>query len=120
MVLWLFDIAAANQLLAQSKLSIRVANQDDLAQIITIEQHTSANPWSHKQLADCVDKTYVLIHDTKLIGFSVIALIEDQAELHSIAINPDSQGQGWVAFFRCLSNSFTSKNCTIFSRSKSE
>lgn len=93
------DHSVANQLLAQSKLSIRQANQDDLAQIITIEELTSAHPWSHKQFTDCVGQTCVLIHDTKLIGFSVIALIEDQAELHSIAINPDSQGQGYGSLF---------------------
>ena len=93
------DHSVANQLLAQSKLSIRQANQDDLAQIITIEQLTSAHPWSHKQFTDCVEQTCVLINDTKLIGFSVIALIEDQAELHSIAINPDSQGRGYGSLF---------------------
>ena len=93
------DYSVANQLLAQSKLTIRHANQDDLAQIITIEQLTSAHPWSHKQFTDCVEQTCVLINDTKLIGFSVIALIEDQAELHSIAINPDSQGRGYGSLF---------------------
>lgn len=89
----------ANQLLAQSQLFVRQATQDDLPQILTLEQLTAAYPCSQAQLANCIEQTYVLIHKNKLIGFCVIALVEDQAELHNLAINPETQGQGQGSLF---------------------
>jgi ribosomal-protein-alanine N-acetyltransferase len=93
------DLKTANQLLAQSQLFVRQATQDDLPHILTLEQLTSAYPCSQTQLTNCIEQTYVLIYKNNLIGFSVIALVEDQAELHSIAINPENQGQGQGSLF---------------------
>jgi ribosomal-protein-alanine N-acetyltransferase len=38
--------------------------------------------------------TFVLRKKQLVIGFAVLVLVADQAELHNIAIHPDRQGQG--------------------------
>ena len=94
------DISVANQVLGFAQLrSIRQATVEDLPQISTIENLTSAYPCSNKQLHDCLGQTFVLIEDNRLMGFAIIAVIEHQAELHSIAINTQAQGKGLGSLF---------------------
>jgi len=94
------DLMNANACLPASKsLIIRQATADDLPYISTIEQLTSVNPWSNRQLNNCLEQSLVLIQEEQLIGFAVVILVEDQAELHNIAINPQVQGQGLGRFF---------------------
>jgi len=94
------NLVAANQVLANSQgHNIRRANSQDLLQISAIENLTSAYPCSNKQLQDCIDKTFVLIEDNAIIGFAVIVTVENQAELHNIAIVPQGQGKGFGSLF---------------------
>ena len=90
-----FDIAAANKELVNfQNLSVGHAKPQDLVQISAIENQTSDYPCSDKQLQDCIDKTYVLYKDHLLVGFAVIVTVENQAELHNIAIVSKQQGKG--------------------------
>ena len=89
------DISVANQELENFQgLSIRRAKPKDLERISAIESQTTAYPCSSKQLQECIDKTFVLEKDNLVMGFAVIVSVEDQAELHNIAIVPQAQGSG--------------------------
>jgi ribosomal-protein-alanine N-acetyltransferase len=89
------NIAAANQVLVEAKENnIRRATLNDLVSISAIENSTSAYPCSNQQLQDCIDNTYVLLGSSKTLGFAVIVTVENQAELHNIAIDPEQQGKG--------------------------
>ncbi|MDA7826392.1 ribosomal protein S18-alanine N-acetyltransferase [Porticoccaceae bacterium] len=89
------NIAAANQVLVGSKEhNIRRATLDDLTSISAIENSTSAYPCSNQQLYDCIENTYVLLDSSKALGFAVIVTVENQAELHNIAIDPEQQSKG--------------------------
>ena len=94
------DIAVANQVFMRSQVySIRQATIEDLAQISAIENNTSAYPCSYQQLHDCIESIYLLIGDYRLLGFAVIVTVEKQAELHTIAIEPQEQGKGLGSLF---------------------
>ena len=95
-----FDIAAANKELVNfQNLSVGHAKPQDLVQISAIENQTSDYPCSDKQLQDCIDKTYVLYKDYLLVGFAVIVTVENQAELHNIAITSEQQDRGLGRLF---------------------
>ena len=94
------NIAVANQVFMRSQeYSIRQATIEDLAQISAIENNTSAYPCSYQQLHDCIESTYLLIGDNRLLGFAVIVTVEKQAELHNIAIEPQEQSKGLGSLF---------------------
>lgn len=97
------DYVAANKSQAVSeRLTIRQATVEDLPLINAIERQTATHPWSSKQLNDCLNQISVLVQQKQVIGFAVIALIDQQAELHNIAIVPDAQGQGFGSIFLSL------------------
>ena len=86
---------------ALDALGLRVSNMtsDHLAEVVSIEKSTAKNPWSETQFVDSI-ATAVVLKDKKLvIGFAVIAMVADQAELHNIAIHPQWQGQGLGSVF---------------------
>lgn len=94
------DIAVANQVFMRSQeYSIRQAAIEDLAQISAIENNTSSYPCSNQQIHDCIESTYLLIGDNRLLGFAVIVTVEKQAELHNIAIEPQEQSKGLGSLF---------------------
>lgn len=94
------DITAANQVLGISQdYKIRLADAQDLEKISAIEHLTSAYPCSNKQLQDCIDKTLVFVGGNDILGFAVIVTVENQAELHNIAIVPQQQGNGLGSLF---------------------
>ncbi|MCS5586920.1 MAG: ribosomal protein S18-alanine N-acetyltransferase [Porticoccaceae bacterium] len=94
------NLASANSPSIEAKgLLVQKMSADDLAQVVAIEQLASANPWSSQQFADCMHSTVLLIDKQLVVGFAVLALVADQAELHNIAIHPDRQGQGLGTVF---------------------
>lgn len=66
----------------------------DLNQVCAIEQRSSQSPWSLKQFQQGLDDSSVLASGGKVIGFSVVASILNEAEIHNVAVDPDHQGQG--------------------------
>jgi len=84
---------ANNPSLVDRGLLVQKMTTDYLAEVVAIEQMASANPWSSQQFVDCMDSTVLLIDNQLVVGFAVVALVADQAELHNIAIHPDRQGQ---------------------------
>ena len=66
----------------------------DLNQVVAIEQRCSQSPWSLKQFRQSLDDSEVLVGAGEIIGFSVVASILNDAEIHNVAVHPDHQGQG--------------------------
>ena len=94
------DITVANQVfMCSEEYSIRQATIEDLAQISAMENNTSAYPCSNQQLHDCIESSYLLLGDNRLLGFAVIVTVEKQAELHNIAIEPQEQSKGLGSLF---------------------
>jgi ribosomal-protein-alanine N-acetyltransferase len=94
------NIAAANQVLLDAKEhNVRRATLNDLVSISAIENSTSAYPCSNQQLQDCIENIYVLLGSSKMLGFAVIVIVENQAELHNIALDPKEQGKGLGSLF---------------------
>jgi len=75
-------------------LSIQWLRSEHLPEVIAIEEMVSPSPWNRQQFIDSTEATLVLMKNQTVIGFAVIQLVADQAELHNMAIYPDFQGQG--------------------------
>ena len=94
------DITAANQVLEFFQdYEVRPAGLKDLDKISTIENVTSDYPCTNQQLQDYIDKTLVFVGGNDILGFAVIVTVENQAELHNIAIVPQQQGNGLGSLF---------------------
>jgi ribosomal-protein-alanine N-acetyltransferase len=76
-------------------MDFRYAKNSDLTEVKAIEQLTSPYPWSDKLLDDSINKLLVITQKQEIIGFAVVALVTQQAELHLIAIHPKAQSQGY-------------------------
>jgi ribosomal-protein-alanine N-acetyltransferase len=79
----------------QPVIDFRYASEFDLPQIKAIEQLTSPYPWSDQLLSESLNKLLVITHKQEIIGYAVVAMVAQQAELHLIAIHPESQSQGY-------------------------
>ena len=76
-------------------IDFRYAMISDLTEVKAIEQLTSHYPWSDKLLDESINKLLVITQKQEIIGFAVVALVAQQAELHLIAIHPKAQSQGY-------------------------
>ena len=76
-------------------IDFRYAMISDLTQVKAIEQLTSHYPWSDKLFDESINKLLVITQKQEIIGFAVVALVAQQAELHLIAIHPKAQSQGY-------------------------
>ena len=74
--------------------SIRPMMNADLQQVCAIESACSASPWSRKQFELSLSDSKVIELDNHVVGFGILSSMLDQAELHNIAVHPDSQGMG--------------------------
>ena len=90
---------AQNPALEALGLKASKMTSDHLAEVVSIEKNTAKNPWTETQLANSIATTVVLKDKKLVIGFAVIAMVADQAELHNIAIHPQWQGQGLGSVF---------------------
>ena len=76
-------------------IDFRYAMISDLTEVKAIEQLTSHYPWSDKLFDESINKLLVITQKQEIIGFAVVALVAQQAELHLIAIRPKAQSQGY-------------------------
>jgi ribosomal-protein-alanine N-acetyltransferase len=90
---------AQNPALKALGLKASKMTPDHLAEVVSIEKNTAKNPWTETQLSNSIATTVVLKDKKLVIGFAVIAMVADQAELHNIAIHPQWQGQGLGSVF---------------------
>ena len=85
---------AQNPALKALGLKASKMTPDHLAEVVSIEKNTAKNPWTETQLSNSIATTVVLKDKKLVIGFAVIAMVADQAELHNIAIHPNGRARG--------------------------
>ena len=93
------NLAKANIALQDNGLELGEMSADDLPEVLAIEQSVAISPWSPDQIKNAMADTVVLREKQSVIGFAVLVLVADQAELHNIAIHPERQGQGLAGIF---------------------
>ena len=76
-------------------MDFRYAKNSDLTEVKAIEQLTSPYPWSDQLFDESINKLLVITQKQDIIGYAVVALVAQQAELHLIAIHPKAQSQGY-------------------------
>ena len=76
-------------------MDFRYAKDSDLTEVKAIEQLTSPYPWSDQLFDESINKLLVITQKQDIIGYAVVALVAQQAELHLIAIHPKAQSQGY-------------------------
>lgn len=71
---------------------IRPATQTDVDDIAVIERAVFNDPWSRRSFADLVDRTEVVflvaVDGSAAVGYAVVLLAADQAELANLAVAP--------------------------------
>ncbi|MDB2650301.1 hypothetical protein N9Y19_05210 [Porticoccaceae bacterium] len=67
-------------------IDFRYAMISDLTEVKAIEQLTSHYPWSDKLFDESINKLLVITQKQEIIGFAVVALVAQQAELHLIGL----------------------------------
>lgn len=93
------DLVEVNTALQGSGLQLEKMTAENLSEVIAIEQSVAISPWSPDQIKNAMADTLVLRKKQLVIGFAVLVLVADQAELHNIAIHPDRQGRGLGSTF---------------------
>ena len=70
---------------------------DDLAQIVAIEKDATPSPWSAKQFQQSLEQDHcVVICDAhSIVGYAILSMVMDQAEVLNICISPEYQGGGF-------------------------
>jgi ribosomal-protein-alanine N-acetyltransferase len=76
-------------------IGFRYAKDADLTQVKAIEPLTSPYPWSDQLFNESLNKLLVITQKQETIGYAVVAMVAQQAELHLIAIHPKAQSQGF-------------------------
>ncbi len=80
-------------------IHIRPFQSSDLDSIVKIEKKAFPLPWSARSFLDCARWKefwfYVAIWDKKVVGYFVAQVVEEEAELHNIAIDPARQKKGF-------------------------
>ena len=78
---------------------VRLATEDDIAEIVAIEQKCFADPWSENAFRSSFNETtdiFVLEVDGRIGGFAVFdRILGTEAEVHIIAVDPDLRGKGY-------------------------
>ena len=95
----ILNLDAANSIVNQQSKGLQWLHKEHLAEVVAIEQLVSPSPWRESQFIDSAESTLVLIENQRVIGFAVVQLVSNQAELHNIAIHPDRQGHGVGSLF---------------------
>lgn len=79
-------------------LVYRTMTSDDLPAIVAIESAVHAYPWKHGHFADALkagNATLVLEADREVIGYAIIMIVLDEANLLNISIAKRYQRQGF-------------------------
>ncbi len=71
----------------------------DIRRVLAIEEAVYTRPWSHRLFADELAQRKTRIYRTAwierdLVGFAGLMLIEDDAHVNNIAVDPTWQGRG--------------------------
>lgn len=75
---------------------------DDVEAVYGIEKSSFNNPWSLEDIRKTIDEEYGYIYkpyvakdeDGNIRGFVILMIVEDEAEIADIAVDPSSRGLG--------------------------
>lgn len=84
--------------LDESGLTCRSMVLADLDQVLEIEAQVSAAPWSRRNFESSLhshNQCWVLYKNNDLVGYAVLSLVADEAELLLIGIAREAQGHGF-------------------------
>lgn len=78
---------------------LRRALSEDLDAVEEIERLSESNPWSRPMFESELERSdgrfWVVDINEKILGFAVFRVMDDEAELLSLALHPDSRRRGW-------------------------
>ena len=77
-------------------VQIRALQLDDIAHAIAIEQLCQPSPWSERHFSDCLTAQYhcsALLIDEILIGYLIVSVVLDEAQILNFCIDPPYQSQ---------------------------
>lgn len=77
---------------------LRDMTEADLDAVLGIEREVHAHPWTLGNFSDALRSKYVCKvyeHEGQMLGYAVLMLAVDEAELLDIAISARHQRQGW-------------------------
>jgi ribosomal-protein-alanine N-acetyltransferase len=77
---------------------LRDMTEADLDAVLRIENEVHANPWTPGNFSDALRAKYeckVFEESGRMLGYAVLMLAVDEAELLDIAIDAKNQHQGW-------------------------
>lgn len=77
---------------------LRDMTEAELDSVLRIEREVHAHPWTHGNFSDALRSKYqckVCESDGTMLGYAVLMLAVDEAELLDIAISAQHQRHGW-------------------------
>lgn len=77
---------------------LRDMSESDLDAVLRIEREVHAHPWTAGNFSDALRSKYVCKvyeHEGQMLGYAVLMLAVDEAELLDIAIAAGQQRHGW-------------------------
>ncbi len=96
---------ASENLIADKGLSIIDLDESHVDQIMLIEMSAHSHPWAVSSMQNSLKRCFNLgLHGSKgLVGFAIVSVVIDEAELLDFVIDPSHQGQGLgTAFLNTL------------------
>ena len=76
---------------------MRPMNEDDLAQVLSIEESIYSFPWTRGIFRDCLFVGYscwVYEKDEQVIAYSILSIAADEAHILTVVVAPEHQGKG--------------------------
>jgi ribosomal-protein-alanine acetyltransferase len=80
-----------------SNVEIALMQESDIAAVLDIERRSNPHPWSESNFSEALRQGYLCLvarDESRTVGFVVLRLLVDDAELLLIAVNPDSRRSG--------------------------
>jgi [ribosomal protein S18]-alanine N-acetyltransferase len=83
-------------------VEIRPMTEDDLDEIISIERHSFAAPWSRNTFRETLSVPYSHAFtarkkvDNRVVGYANFYLVEDEVQVLNIAVDPESRKKGYA------------------------
>lgn len=95
----------ASDLLADKNLALLELSESHIDQIMRLEIAAHSHPWSAATMAGALARHFGIglyridVDEPHLIGFALVSVILDEAELLNFVIDPEQQGKGLGTIF---------------------
>ena len=99
-------------------LSIEAMQLGQLSELMQIERQAYPFPWRQSMFESSLaskDDCHVLISGKKILGYSVVSYVLDEAHLLNLCVNPDYSGQGLGRLLlKAMIQRALEKKCVMF------